>query len=95
MTCGAQPVLADLVRLIDCHDRSNRARGQQRTYAVTFTEAASELGVCLSTIQRMIANGAIPVVSLDTVKVRTPGKRSKRIRRADLAAYVDSLAPSS
>ena len=62
---------------------------------LTFTEAAAELGVSLSTIQRMIASGAIPVVTLDTGEVRTASKRSKSIRHADLVQFVASLAASS
>ena len=59
---------------------------------LTFSEAARELGVSLSTVQRLVGRGKLPVVELDTGKARTPGKR---IRRTDLAAYVRGLEPAT
>jgi len=56
---------------------------------LTYSEAARELGVSLSTVQRLISSGKLPVVELDTGKAKAPGKR---IRRTDLAAYVRGLA---
>jgi excisionase family DNA binding protein len=57
---------------------------------LTFSEAARELGVSLTTVRRLINAGKLPVVELDTGHSMAP---SRRIRRSDLLTYVDGLAP--
>lgn len=59
---------------------------------LTFTEAARVLGVSLSTIKRLTTCGALSFVMLDTGRSMAP---TKRIRRADLAEYVENLARAS
>ncbi len=56
---------------------------------LTQSEAARELGVSLSTVQRLIRRGDLPTVALDTGKAKAA---TKRVRRSDLAAYVRGLA---
>lgn len=59
------------------------------TLLLTYTQAARELGVSLSTVQRLVGRGVLSTVDLDTGQGRGA---SKRIRRADLARYVHELA---
>ena len=59
---------------------------------LTFSEAAREMGVSLSTVQRLVASGKLSSVPLDTGKGAGP---TRRIRRADLAAYVKNLPRSA
>ena len=53
---------------------------------LSVAEVAAELGCGRDTVYALLASGALPSVKL--------GGRLRRIRRADLAAYVDSLAAS-
>ncbi len=52
---------------------------------LTFGQAAGQLGISLSKIKRLASAGELPVVDV--------GERNPRIRRDDLAAYVDGLTP--
>jgi excisionase family DNA binding protein len=54
---------------------------------LTYPEVSRHLGVSLSQVKRLVRGGSLPAV--------TVGKGSRRIRRADLLQYVDSLASSS
>ena len=54
---------------------------------LTYSQAAAQLGVSLSQVQRLVRAGDLPAV--------TVGKVSRRIRRTDLADYIASLAPAS
>ncbi len=58
---------------------------------LTFAAAARELGVSVSTVQRLVRRGALATVPLDTGQGAVP---PRRIRRSDLAAYVAGLAPA-
>lgn len=49
---------------------------------LTLTEVARRLGTCLETVRRAVRRGDLPAVKVD-------GK-SYRVRRADLAAYLDA-----
>lgn len=58
---------------------------------LTFSEAAREMGVSLTTVRRLIKAGKLPVVELDTGHSMAP---SRRIRRTDLIDYVRGLEPA-
>jgi len=53
---------------------------------LSLPAVAAELGCSVSKVKKLVAAGAIPTVDFDGVR---------RIRRADLDAYVDGLGPSS
>lgn len=52
---------------------------------ITVAEAANTLGVSVKTVRRRIADGSLPATRL--------GPRMLRIRRCDLAAMFEPVAP--
>ena len=54
---------------------------------LSVAEVAAELGCGRDTVYALLTSGALPSVRL--------GGRLRRIRRTDLAAYVESLAAST
>lgn len=54
---------------------------------LTVAEVAAELGCCRDTVYQLLTTGALP-------SVRVAG-RLRRIRRADLHTYIDTLTPST
>jgi len=54
---------------------------------LSVAEVAAELGCGRDTVYALLTSGALPSVRL--------GGRLRRIRRTDLAAYVDSLTAST
>ena len=75
-----------------CGDRHERLEGA--FHAVVSQAArrcsptnrwASSSGISLSKIQTLVKDGGLPAVNV--------GERSHRVRRTDLAAYVETLTP--
>ncbi len=54
---------------------------------LTYGQVAIQLGVSESKVKRLTYSGDLPAVGV--------GERSPRVRRDDLAAYIDALAPRS
>ncbi len=52
---------------------------------LTYGQVAGQLGVSVSKVKKLVYAGDLPAVDV--------GERNRRIRRADLAAYIDSLTP--
>jgi excisionase family DNA binding protein len=70
--------------------RDTVTRPEPSGLLLTFTDAARELGLSLSSVHRLVRSGILPAVRVDTGHGQT-----RRIRRSDLDAYVDSLARAS
>jgi excisionase family DNA binding protein len=56
----------------------------QQPRAVDYTEAGRLLGVSLSSVKRLVRDGALPVVNI--------GGRAPRVRVADIDAFLADLA---
>lgn len=54
---------------------------------LTYGQVAAQLGVSESKVKRLTYSGDLPAVNV--------GVGSRRVRRDDLAAYIDALAPRS
>lgn len=54
---------------------------------LTYPQAAQQLGVSVSKLKALVRAGDLTAVDV--------GERSKRVRRSDLIAYIDQLAPLS
>ena len=65
--------------LVVAHDRD------MQLLTLTYEAAARRLGVSARTVRRLVADGALAAVSI---------AGARRIRTADLGAYVDSLVAS-
>lgn len=52
---------------------------------LTYQQVGEQLGISLSKIQTLVKDGGLPAVNV--------GERSHRVRRTDLAAYVETLTP--